>query len=103
MQGYTECKQKKPTLELNTEYKMTTLDSVCQREQAKRAKAEQERIELHVRLSAQSLKAVTPRWVAKAMGMNLGDVIACFKRQTALGRLEQINIEGSDEIYYRQK
>lgn len=82
---------------------MENIAKVCEREQLNRTKAELRRVEQHVKASVQSLKAVTPRWVAKAMGMNLGDVIACFKRQTAVGRLEQIKIEGTDEIYYRQK
>ncbi len=62
-----------------------------------------QRVEDGVSRNARALKAVTPRWVEHSLGLNLGDVIAAFKRQCALGKLEQVKVEGSDEIYYRRK
>lgn len=47
------------------------------------------------------LKGVSPRWVAMTHGLNLGDVLACFKREEALGHVESYDVNG--EIYWRRK
>ena len=46
------------------------------------------------------LKAVTPRFVARSLGLDIGNVTACFKRQEALGVVERIH--GKGEPYYRK-
>ena len=57
-------------------------------------------VEQAIRSNVGCLKAVTPRFVARALGLDRGNVTACFKRLTALGVLERIARNG--EWYYRK-
>lgn len=57
------------------------------------------KLEQSVMASAGSLKGLTPRFVARTLGLDVGNVTACFKRQEALGLLESYSVMG--EKYWR--
>jgi transposase len=58
-------------------------------------------VERAVNANAESMKGFSPRFVAKTLGVSISEVSDMCKRQTALGRLEQYDVNG--EHFYRRK